>query len=85
MACDPSLRRLLFREMEQRCATMNEHEQDLFLRELLIVATGMYEDVAGPQQALLHISGLSRFVMSSPALAGARALAERQSTGATLQ
>lgn len=82
---DKTLRALLTHEMEQRCDRMNVQEQALFLRELMIVATGMYEDVSGAQEALVQLSMLTRFVMDSPALAGARALAERQSTGATVQ
>lgn len=85
MAQDLKLRRLLFLEMEGRCDRMNAQEQELFLRELMIVATGMYEDVVGPQATLLSLSSLTTYVFNSPALAGARALAERQSTGATLQ
>lgn len=80
-----TLRRAIFEEMEDRCDRMNAQQQALFLRELMIVAAGMHEDVAGPRATLNELAGLYRHTASHPTLAGERALAERHATKATLQ
>lgn len=83
---DPSLRALIFAEMEARCDHMrNDAERALFLKELMIVATTGLEIYADPQTTLGVLAGLTSYTMNSPALAGPRALAERKATGATVQ